>query len=133
MPRTNTQPIDELLKNWEEVYKKGLLTFWILLLLHERSAYAYEMSAAISEVSEGMVLADENSMYRALSRFEGMGLVKSERRQSNVGPQRRYYTLTGTGLALLREFIRRNILVFQAPAVAERIEAVLNEHPSTAK
>ncbi len=131
MPRTSSNSIDELLKNWEEVYKKGLLTFWILLLLHERSTYAYEMSAAISQVSEGMVSADENSMYRALSRFEGLGLVTSELRQSNVGPQRRYYTLTRTGLALLREFIRRNILVFQAPAVAQRIEAVLTERAPT--
>jgi len=28
--------VDALLLKWEEAYKKGLLSFWILLLLHER-------------------------------------------------------------------------------------------------
>ncbi len=126
MPRNNPQQVDELLKNWEEVYKKGLLTFWMLLFLYDRPAYAYEMSAAVTELSQGMISADENSMYRALGRFETLGLVESELRQSNLGPPRRYYRLTQTGLALLNKFIQRNILVFQAPAVAERIQAVLD-------
>jgi PadR family transcriptional regulator PadR len=126
MPHKNTSQVDELLKKWEGVYKKGLLTFWILLFLHERPAYAYEMSTAITELSQGMVSADEKSMYRALNRFEALGIVRSEMEQSNLGPQRRYYRLTDTGLALLRHFIERNILVFQSPAVAKRIQAVKN-------
>ncbi|MGB7539786.1 MAG: PadR family transcriptional regulator, partial [Anaerolineales bacterium] len=72
MARQNSSDVDDLLKNWEEVYKKGLLTFWLLLFLHERPAYAYEASAAIGELSNGTILADENSMYRALNRFESL-------------------------------------------------------------
>jgi hypothetical protein len=37
--------IGDLLTKWEESYKKGLLSFWILLLLYERPSYPYEMSA----------------------------------------------------------------------------------------
>lgn len=127
MPSKNSTQVDELLKNWEEVYKKGFLTFWILLFLHERPAYAYEMSTAITELSQGMVSADEKSMYRALSRFETFGIVSSELELSNLGPRRRYYHLTDSGLALLRRFIQRNILVFQSPAVAQRIQAVISK------
>ncbi len=127
MPRQDSSQVDQLLANWEEVYKKGLLSFWILLFLHERPAYAYEMSSAISDLSQGMVCADENSMYRALSRFEGLGIVESKLRESEIGPQRRYYQLTPIGLKLLRKFIRRNILVFQTPSIAARIQAVLKE------
>jgi PadR family transcriptional regulator PadR len=127
MPPKNPSQVDGLLKNWEEVYKKGFLTFWILLFLHERPAYAYEMSTAITELSQGMVSADEKSMYRALSRFETFGIVSSELELSNLGPRRRYYHLTDSGLALLRRFIQRNILVFQSPAVAQRIQAVISK------
>jgi len=116
---------EELLKNWEEVYKKGLLTFWILLFLFERPAYAYEASEAIGELSQGTLSADENSMYRALNRFEALGIVQSQMHQSNIGPARRYYSLTQTGLSLLAQFIQRNILVFETPHVMERIQAVL--------
>lgn len=117
--------IGELLSKWEESYKKGLLSFWILLLLYERSSYPYEMSAEVAKISQGTISVDDNSIYRALNRFESVGIVKSELQQSNAGPQRRYYSLTQKGNALLIEFIQRNIQVFETPAVAERIAAVL--------
>lgn len=117
--------IGELLSKWEESYKKGLLSFWILLLLYERSSYPYEMSTEVAKISQGTISVDDNSIYRALNRFESVGIVKSELQQSNAGPQRRYYSLTQKGNALLIEFIQRNIQVFETPAVAERIAAVL--------
>ncbi len=117
--------IDDLLSKWEETYKKGLLSFWILLLLHERSSYPYEMSTAIKNISQETISVDDNSVYRALNRFESIGIVKSAFQQSDSGPQRRYYSLTKKGLVLLKEFIQRNILVFEIPPVAERIQAVI--------
>jgi PadR family transcriptional regulator, regulatory protein PadR len=117
--------IGELLYKWEESYKKGLLSFWILLLLYERPSYPYEMSAEVAKISQGTISVDDNSIYRALNRFEAVGIVKSELQQSSTGPQRRYYSLTTTGKALLTEFIRRNIQVFETPSVSERIAAVL--------
>ena len=86
--------IGELLNKWEETYKKGLLSFWILLLLYERPSYPYEMSAEVSKISQGTISVDDNSIYRALNRFESVGIVKSELQQSNTGPQRRYFSLT---------------------------------------
>ena len=117
--------IGGLLNKWEETYKKGLLSFWILLLLYERPSYPYEMSAEISKISQGTISVDDNSIYRALNRFESVDIVKSELQQSNTGPQRRYYSLTSRGKALLTEFIQRNIQVFETPSVSERITAVL--------
>jgi PadR family transcriptional regulator PadR len=120
-------PPDELLSNWEDVYKKGLLTFWLLLFLHERPAYAYEAGASVKRLSQGTISVDENSIYRALNRFESSGLVGSELRDSDIGPKRRYYHLTRTGTDLLAAFINRNILVFENTAVRERIQAVLKD------
>jgi PadR family transcriptional regulator PadR len=117
--------IGELLNKWEETYKKGLLSFWILLLLYERPTYPYEMSAEVARISQGTISVDDNSIYRALNRFESVSIVKSELQQSSTGPQRKYYSLTNTGKALLTEFIQRNIQVFETPSVSERIAAVL--------
>ncbi len=124
--------IGDLLNKWEESYKKGLLSFWILLLLYERPSYPYEMSAEVSKISQGTISVDDNSIYRALNRFELVNIVKSELQQSSTGPQRRYYSLTNTGKTLLTEFIQRNIQVFETPAVSERIATVL-QNSSQAK
>jgi DNA-binding PadR family transcriptional regulator len=117
-----------LLEQWEGVYKKGLLTFWLLLLLAERPMYVFEMGQELAHISQGAITADEKSLYRALRRFEAMGLVHSTWQPSDVGPQRRYYQLTDLGAELLRRFAQRNILIFQEPTVASRLEALLRVH-----
>ena len=81
--------INDLLAKWEENYKKGLLSFWMLLLLYERPSYPYEMSTAIKEISQETISVDSNSIYRALSRFESLGILESTYHQSDSGPQRR--------------------------------------------
>ncbi len=116
---------DDLLATWEGNYKKGLLTFWLLLVLHEQESYAFEMSRKVTDLSRGTVSADEKSIYRALNRFEGLGLVESSWRDSSIGPKRRYYRMSGMGLALLQAFIERNILLFKDPGVDESVRAVM--------
>jgi PadR family transcriptional regulator, regulatory protein PadR len=123
--------VSDLLTKWEETYKKGLLSFWILLLLYERPSYPYEMSAEVARISQGTISVDDNSIYRALNRFESVGIVKSELQQSTTGPQRRYYSLTTKGKTLLTEFIQRNIQVFETPSVSERISALLQDSSQT--
>src|SRR4030067_810376 len=118
---------DEMLQKWEEVYKRGLLSFWLLLLLSQRPAYPREIDQALAEISLGSISADDNSIYRALSRFEDMGIVSSELQQSELGPHRKYYKLNEKGLRLLAGFIQRNILIFEDPKVKEQIQAVLDE------
>jgi DNA-binding PadR family transcriptional regulator len=83
------------------------------------------MSAEVAKISQGTISVDDNSIYRALNRFEAVGIVKSELQQSSTGPQRRYYSLTNAGKTLLTEFTQRNIQVFETPYVSERIAAVL--------
>lgn len=118
---------ETLLVKWEEAYKKGLLSFWILLLLHERSSYPFEMRHLIEEISQGTLSADDNSIYRALNRFQEVGIVSSEIRPSSQGPDRRYYNLTEKGCRLLKNFIERNIQVFYTPVVAAQMEAVCSQ------
>jgi PadR family transcriptional regulator PadR len=118
--------LDDLLSQWEETYKKGLLSFWLLLLLSQRKAYPYEIKAAITEMSCSTIIADENSIYRLLNRLADSGIVDSELLASDSGPSRRYYYLTSLGRELLTRFIARNILVFEQPDVADLIQKTMN-------
>ena len=118
--------LEFLLAQWEETYKKGLLSFWLLLLLSQRKAYPYEIKNAIIELSQNTISADENSIYRALSRLAQSGVVGSELLPSETGPSRRYFYLTDLGRELLLRFITRNILVFQHPTVADLIQKTVS-------
>ena len=121
MAKVDEKELTALLEQWEGVFKKGLLTFWVLLLLHERPMYVFEMGEALETVSRGTMTADERSLYRALRRFERAGFVESEWQDSDVGPRRRYYRLSVLGTGLLRRFTQRNILLFGEPEIAERL------------
>jgi PadR family transcriptional regulator PadR len=121
------ETLNTLLGQWESVYKKGLLSFWLLLMLHQRPMYAFEMGEMLSSISQGTMAVDNKSLYRALRRFEAMGLVQSTWRPSDIGPRRRYYHLTDLGTELLQRFTQRNILRFQEPAITARLDALLQE------
>jgi PadR family transcriptional regulator, regulatory protein PadR len=120
--------LDTLLTQWEESYKKGLFSFWLLLLLAQRKAYPYEIKAAITEMSHATINADENSIYRSLNRLADSGIVDSEVIPSTTGPSRRYFFLTELGRALLTRFITRNILVFEQPDVADLIQKTISSN-----
>jgi PadR family transcriptional regulator PadR len=124
-PTCPSPDIRDLLERWEESYKKGLLSFWLLLLLHERPAYAFEMRTRVEDLSHGTISADDNSIYRALNRFADIGVVSSELQPSSQGPARRYYSLTNQGQELLRCFVERNILLFRDEEVEQRVEKVI--------
>ena len=47
---TETQ---ELLAQWEQNYKKGLLSFWMLLAIAGDPLYAYEMKEKVESLSQG--------------------------------------------------------------------------------
>ncbi|KAA3644851.1 MAG: PadR family transcriptional regulator [Chloroflexi bacterium] len=116
---------NELLFQWEASYKKGLLSFWMLLSLSERPMYAYEMKEHIEVFSQGSISADENSIYRALRRFAKTGLITAQMQPSEVGPDRKYFELTHKGCELLVSFIERNVLVLQSKPVTTTINRFL--------
>ena len=124
----NYDKLDELLAQWEETYKKGLLSFWLLLLLAQRRAYPYEINKAIRELSQNTISADDNSIYRALNRLSLSGVVDSQVQLSETGPNRRYFFLTEMGHELLTRFIARNIQVFQQPVVVNLIQQTITTY-----
>jgi len=108
----NTKKLNELLLSWEETYKKGQLTLWIFLALKEGKKYVDEIKVFVEHASKGTISCEEQSLYRALRKYEHIDVVQYELRKGNKGPDRKYYYLTDLGLQLFQNFVQRNIHLF---------------------
>tara|TARA_R110002051_G_scaffold181774_1_gene251251 strand:+ start:18462 stop:18836 length:375 start_codon:yes stop_codon:yes gene_type:complete len=102
----------ELLTAWEETYKKGQLSFWMLLSIHSQSRYVEEIQECIKELTNGYIDCEHQSIYRSLRKFHKLEIVDFELKPGHKGPDRKYYFLTKLGKKLLREFTARNINIF---------------------
>ena len=101
----------ELLTTWESTYKKGQLTFWLMLALRDEPRYISDIKEFITAHTAGTITCEDQSVYRALRKFYDLEIVDYELRDGNKGPERKYYSLTSIGQDLLSEFIRRNMKI----------------------
>jgi PadR family transcriptional regulator PadR len=106
------QLIDELLSAWEETYKKGQLTFWVLLSLKESNKCVEEIKDFVEKMSNGSMTCEEQSLYRNLRKFQHLGIVEYDSKRVSKGPDRKYYFLSDIGKELFQRFVERNILIF---------------------
>ena len=106
--------LNELLSAWEETYKKGQLTLWIFLSLQEGRKYVDEIKDFVETKSKGTITCEEQSLYRALRKYEHIDVMEYELRKGNKGPERKYYYLTDLGQELFAQFVMRNIQLFYA-------------------
>ena len=111
----------DLLTNWEETYKKGQLTFWILLSLRDNPLYIGEIQDFIKSATNGTILCEDQSIYRSLRKFYNLEIVDYKLGEGNKGPNRKYYALTEIGRELLQSFIRRNISLFYNKKISDLI------------
>jgi DNA-binding PadR family transcriptional regulator len=116
------EKLKKLLSAWEETYKKGQLTLWIFFALQDGRKYVDEIKGFVEQKSKGTMLCEEQSLYRALRKYEHIGVVQHEAGAGNKGPERKYYYLTGLGEELFRQFVERNIYLFYS----EEIKKLLN-------
>jgi len=108
----NKIQLAEMLNAWEEIYKKGQLTFWIFLSLKDGKKYVEEIKTFVEENTQGTMQCELQSLYRNLRKYNHIGVVDFEMGIGNRGPERKYYYLTPMGKELLILFIRRNINLF---------------------
>ncbi|HHT21782.1 MAG TPA: PadR family transcriptional regulator [Bacteroidales bacterium] len=114
--------LQELLSSWEETYKKGQLTLWTFLALQEDRMCVDEIRDFVIRKSNGTISWEEQSLYRALRKYEQINVLSYEMRKGNKGPYRKYYFLTDLGQELYLKFIKRNIKLFYS----EEIKKLLN-------
>lgn len=120
----NDTTINNLIADWDDVYKKGQLSLWILLAIFDGKKYAAQITQFMMEATAGTFEVKEQSLYRALRRFSAMGLVNITEEQSpNSGPKRKYYQLTETGTYVLGKFIDMHIIPLVEPPIIQLVRA----------
>ena len=116
--------IDELVADWNDVYKKGQLTLWVLLAVYDGKKYAAQISSYMSEATNGEFEVKEQSLYRALRRFDGMGLVQITLEESpSSGPKRKYFQLTEVGETVVGKFVTLNIAPLLQPHIMKLLQS----------
>lgn len=116
--------IDELVADWNDVYKKGQLTLWVLLAVYDGKKYAAQISSFMSEATNGEFEVKEQSLYRALRRFDDMGLVQITLEESpNSGPKRKYFQLTEVGETVVGKFVTLNIAPLLQPHIMKLLQS----------
>lgn len=113
---------EKLLNDWEDIYRQGLLTFWIFLVLDRQESDVSELRIRISELTKNSYNAAEQSLYRVLRKHYDLELVNVREISTKNGPNRKLYSLSKLGKQLLRQFTRRNISLFDQPTVQRLIK-----------
>ena len=112
----------ELLESWEEIYKRGHLTFWVLLSLWRQPLEYSQIVEQIEMLSKGTCTVTEQSLYRALRRFDDAGMIMM---MDGKDKRSKLYHLTLTGRLVLQQFTSRTIQPFYASEMQTLIKEIL--------
>ncbi len=93
-----------MLNNITEMLK-GVLEGSILQIIGRGSTYGYEITQQLRMLGFESVV--EGTVYTILVRLEKNNLVSIEKRPSEVGPSRKFYSLTDLGVEELNNFWTR--------------------------
>ena len=85
--------------------KMFFLQSCLLVLLHREPGYGYSLMEDLQEFGFHSEQMDISIIYRALRDLQANNLVSDSWDNSNLGPQRRVYTITPQGEEILTEWI----------------------------
>jgi PadR family transcriptional regulator PadR len=81
---------------------RGTLEVLILKTLTWGPRHGYAIARWLEDTSSDILRVEEGSLYPALYRMEKRGLIKSDRRMSELGRSAKFYQLTAAGRRELR-------------------------------
>lgn len=102
--------------------KKGILEFCILSIIKKGEAYPSDI---VEEMKQANMQILEGTLYPLLTRLKNAGMLSYRWVESNSGPPRKYFSLTGQGQEFYNELEKtwRNL--------AEGVERVINGSSET--
>lgn len=74
---------------------KGVLEGCVLEIIRNKETYGYEITRQLNDL--GFTDIVEGTVYTILVRLEKHKLVNMEKKPSDMGPPRKFYTLSDTG------------------------------------
>lgn len=83
-------------------FKKGVLELCVLVLIHRKERYGFEL---VQQVSNYVQVA-EGALYPLLRRLVTEGHCTTYLQESNEGPPRKYYKLTANGEQYMQEMLK---------------------------
>lgn len=84
---------------------KGVLEGCVLEFIGRKPTYGYDITQQLQKL--GFTDIVEGTVYTILVRLEKNGLVSIEKKPSEVGPPRKFYSLTKLGQTELRAFWKK--------------------------
>lgn len=112
------------LKDWEAVFRQGLLTFWTFVALDAEWYDVASLKNRIKQLTNGTYDPADQTLYRQLRRHLDVGLVELQLESSPAGPPKKLYRLSERGRRVLEQFAYRNIQPFSQPEVQNVIERI---------
>ena len=99
-------------------------SYFVLASLLDGPLHGYAIASRAEELSGGEVRLTAGTLYGALERMSGQGLVEIDREETVEGRLRRYYRLTGAG---------REAVTAEAERLAAAARVVQRPRPSIAR
>ncbi len=81
---------------------KGILEGCVLQIISHEEIYGYEITKRLNEL--GFTDVVDGTVYTILLRLEKNGLISSVKKKSDIGPPRKFFSLTADGQLRLEEF-----------------------------
>lgn len=81
---------------------KGILEACVLALINQGETYGYELLVRLEEA--GLTDIGEGTLYPVLTRLDKQGHISCRKGKSPLGPIRKYYTISPSGLEKLQQF-----------------------------
>lgn len=82
---------------------RGYNDMLILYLVCDEPSYGYEISKHIKEMSEGVYVMKETTLYSAFSRLEKLNYIEAFFGDESGGKRRTYYRITEAGKQFYKE------------------------------
>ena len=83
--------------------RRGVLELCVLAITSKKEAYPSDI---IAELKASELIVVEGTLYPLLSRLKDQGLLEYNWRESDMGPPRKYYSITETGRTFLEELLQ---------------------------
>lgn len=84
---------------------KGILEGCVLEVINRKDTYGYEITRQLNDL--GFTDVVEGTVYTILVRFEKNKLVNIQKKRSELGPPRKFYSLNDVGREELRLFWKK--------------------------
>lgn len=81
---------------------KGILEGCVLMVISRGETYGYEILAELER--SGFDQLGEGTLYPVLTRLDKNGYITCRKAKSPLGPVRKYYSITDTGVNRLESF-----------------------------